>query len=127
MLDIWYYLGYYVVYVFGMSQFMTIYIKEKTSRVKQLQFNYGFNKSVYWISSYLIDITLYVLFDFVCIFLIIFLDFTQFQWSEYLSEIILDAILFPAHSFAVMSLLTICFNKSHYFKIFALFLGFAGM
>lgn len=114
-----------IVMVFS-SLYSTSYIKERTSGMKLMQFNFGFSRLTYWMLSLTFDVISFMIlnltvYSMLYVFLI-FLHGTSLEFST-LGTLFGMMMFFGFQIISFMNLTSLAFQKSYNFKLFLVLLN----
>lgn len=99
------------------SLFSSINVKERTSGMKLMQFNYGFNRFAYWMTSLFLDGFMYFTVCFVLSFAIAMNEGPSRETFYFLRNLIWSSLLFSWHMISYIYLLSTMFRKAFNLKM----------
>lgn len=108
-----------------LSLFITSYVKERTSGVKLLQFNYGFGRITYWFTSIIFDLIAIMLILYL-IYIIFVFAFFNFKFYIKLYELFLPFLYFGFQNLSLAYLGSTFFRKALYVKILIVTINLLG-
>lgn len=102
------------------SLISTIIVKERTSGMIFLQFNYGFNRLKYWLTSFLVDAFGFFVLTFL---FIVLMDFVDADYEKIVFKITWGLMLTFLQFVCLIYLLSTMFRKSLNLKLFLVILN----